>query len=248
MVSKLLAAPAPAADALILRLAEELHREATGSGSPRHAGVSPWCATLSERQSKPGADAAMRDILDAARDIVAANPLRLMPQVGLNVASALCAAADPAGVLAFPGRLVEAGGRIVSPAPPAFGGSGHLARCLLELRSAHGVFRNVGKNDAADVASRAPSSPRPSALANVRGGADVVRAAKRLGWHVMPIARNGKEDAEGPFRRAARKQPAADAFHDAGAIGIEACLYIPAADARTAAARILRLHETLVNL
>ena len=222
MVSRHLAA-APPSDPLVEALAQSFIEEAA---NPTPAtGASAWCATLTVGQQRPGGDAAIADLLAAERMLRSANPVSVIPQVGLNLARATPAAASPDDILAFPGRLVEAGGRLVSPAPPSFGGSGHLARCLLHLR----------KRDSALLS-----------IANVRGGKEVAAAARRLGWTVATL--DGAGDAEARFRRAAdaaRTLPAA--LHDPGAVGLEPCLYIPGRDAQTVAARILDLQSTLTK-
>lgn len=223
MVSRHVAAAAPA-DPLVEALAQSLVDEAR---NPVPAtGPSAWCATLSVGQERPGGDAAIADLLAAERALRQANPVAVIPQVGLNLARAIPTATKPDEVLAFPGRLVEAGGRLVSPAPPSFGGSGHLARCLLHLRQ---------------------RDPALLALANVRGGREVAAATRKLGWNVATVEGNSS-DAEARFRRAAdaaRKAP--DAIHDPGAVGLEPCLYLPGRDAQAVAARVLQLHSALVN-
>lgn len=223
MVSKHLAAP-PASDPLVERLADELAREALDPAANLAEG-SPWCTTLTTAGQRPHAEAAVQDILAAERALLAQPPLRAMPQVGLNVAVALPDAADPDDVLAFPGRLVEAGGRLLRPAPPAFGGSGHLARVLLAARKRWGTC----------------------AIANVRGGTDVAAAAKRLGWSIATIAR-GPGDVREELLLAgiasARGSPAA--VHDPGAIGLEACLYVLGPSAAHVAAQIHLLDASLV--
>lgn len=238
MVSRHLAAAEPD-DPLARRLADDLVAallaEAAGAGgtAPAAEGPSAWCGTLTVGQERPGGQDALRDLLEAERLLRDANPLRVMPQVGLNLARAVPGAASAADVLAFPGRLVEAGGRIVSPAPPAFGGSSHLAGVLLELRAAG-----------------APAL----ALANVRGGADALAAAKRLGWTVAAVRRGpangtgGGGTGDAPVLAAARAAPLAHALHDAGAVGLEPCLYVAGADARDAARRILQLHAALASV
>jgi XRE family transcriptional regulator, thiamine biosynthesis regulator len=226
MVSRHLAAPEPD-DAVAQRLAEDLvdALQAPAPSAPA-TGPSSWCGTLTVGQDRPGGEAALRDLLDAERALREGRPLRIMPQVGLNLARAIPGAASADDVLAFPGRLVEASGRILSPAPPAFGGSGHLARLLLAAREAR---------------------PGLLALANVRGGADVAAAAKRLGWRVAAVRRGPRSDAEGPVLVAIRAAGAVDAIHDPGAVGLEPCLYVAAPDAAAAAERILRLHDSLVT-
>lgn len=223
MVSRHLAAREPD-DPVARRLADDL--VASLLEPPRPAtGPSAWCATLTLGQDRPGGEDALRDLLEAERLLRDGNPARLMPQVGLNLARAVPGAATEGDVLAFPGRLVEAGGRILSPAPPAFGGSGHLARVLLARRTA-------GAKDLA--------------LANVRGGADVLAAAKRLGWKVAAVQRGPRSEADQPVLAAAKAGRGADALHDAGAIGLEPCLYVVGSDAVAAARRILHLHGALV--
>ncbi|MFA5943381.1 MAG: thiamine-phosphate synthase family protein [Candidatus Thermoplasmatota archaeon] len=224
MVSRHLAADEPG-DAVAVRLAEDLVQSLVAPQTAAH-GPSEWCATLTIGQERPGGDAALRDLLAAERALRSGNPVRLMPQVGLNVARALPDAQSPEDVLAFPGRLIEAGGRILNPAPPVFGGSGHLARVLLARRE---------------------GQPRLLALANVRAGPDVLAAAKRLAWAVAVVSRGKSGSGEAPVLAAARSSPKATVLHDPGAIGLEPCLYIVAPDASAAAARILELHDALVN-
>lgn len=224
MVSKHLATPPPS-DALVERLADELAREALDPAASTAEG-SPWCTTLTTAGQRPHADAAVQDILTAERALLAQPPLRAMPQVGLNLAVALPDAADPDDVLAFPGRLVEAAGRLLRPAPPAFGGSGHLARVLLAARKRWGT----------------------RAIANVRGGPDVAAAAKRLGWPITAIARSPGDPREELVLTgiaAARGSPVA--VHDPGAVGLEACLYVLGPTAAHVAAQIHLLDNALVT-
>lgn len=214
-------------DAVAQRLAEDLVQAlvSPAASGPAH-GPSEWCATLTVGQDRPGGDEALRDLLAAERALRSGNPVRLMPQVGLNLARAVPGAASADDVLAFPGRLVEAGGRILNPAPPAFGGSGHLARVLLARREA---------------------SPGTLALANVRAGPDVLAAAKRLRWTVAPIVRGKGATDEAPVLAAARASGKAVALHDPGAVGLEPCLYVAGNDASAVAANLLLLHDALVN-
>jgi predicted fused transcriptional regulator/phosphomethylpyrimidine kinase len=228
MVSRHLAVAEPD-DVVAQRLADDLVQALVSpeSASPA-AGASDWCVTLTVGQGRAGGDDALRDLLAAERTLRAANPLRLMPQVGLNLARAIPGAASADDVLAFPGRLVEAGGRILNPAPPAFGGSGHLARVLLARRA---------------------TQPQTFALANVRAGRDVLAAAKRLGWAVAQVPRGAAaaDASEAPVLAAAQSSPKAVALHDPGAVGLEPCLYIGGTDASDVAARILLLHDSLVT-
>jgi predicted fused transcriptional regulator/phosphomethylpyrimidine kinase len=227
MVSRHLSTREPD-DPVAQRLADDLVQALVAPQPAGSAhGPSDWCTTLTVGQDRAGGDEALRDLLSAERALRAGNPVRLMPQVGLNVARAIPEARSVDDVLAFPGRLVEAGGRILNPAPPAFGGSGHLARVLLARREAQ---------------------PRTAALANVRAGRDVLAAAKRLGWAVATVSR-GKAAAadEAPVLASARASPKAVALHDPGAVGLEPCLYVAGADAAEVASRILQLHDSLVT-
>lgn len=220
MVSKHLAAPV-VLDAMASHLAADLVQEILDPQPA--AGPSAWCATLSIGQDRAGASAALADLLAAEAMLLKQPPLRLMPQVGLNIARALPDASGPQDVLAFPGRLVEAGGRVVRPAPPAFGGSSHLARLLL-------------------------AAPAAQAVANVRGGSDVAAACRRLGWKLQPVARNGKtSDPDAAILRVLSAKPGVSVVHDPGAIGLEPCLYLFGRDATAVARSILLLHEALVT-
>lgn len=221
MVSKYLAG-APGSDGpLVERLAEEVVRSAD---APAPDGPSGWCAVLSAGEGRKGADEAMEDLLAAEALLRRGRPLLLVPQIGMNVARALSTARSAQDVLAFPGRIVEAGGRLLSPAPPAFGGSGHLARCLLALREEEGAVL---------------------ALASVRGGSDVRRLLPK--GSALIQRRPGDRDPEAGFRRAVARAPGTHLLHDPGGHGIEPCLYVAGADARAVAARVLALHERLVN-
>jgi len=222
MVSRHVAAAAPAPDALVDKLTAELEAELL-QGPPRQ-GPSRWCAALSATR---GDDEPLSDLLEAERDLRQAAPLGLVPQIGLNLARALPDATSAQQVLSFPGRLIEAGGRIVTPVAPALGASGHLARCLLAVRE---------------------RDPSLHAIGSVRGGPAVAKAAKALGWRVATVSsrRPGEKDPDAAVLAAIARATDPATVHDAGAVGIEPCLYLAAADARTVAHRILQLHATLV--
>ncbi|HEX2066967.1 MAG TPA: thiamine-phosphate synthase family protein [Candidatus Thermoplasmatota archaeon] len=220
MVSRHVAAPPPAPDPLVERLTAELEAGLV-QGRHVHGANNAWCAAL----SVPEGDEALRDILDAERLLLEAAPLRLVPQIGLNLARAPPAATGPAQVLSFPGRLVDAGGRLVAPAPPAPGASGHLAKCLLRLMR---------------------RDPAALAIANVRGGPAVAEAARRLGWTVAQVApRRAASDDE--ILLAIDQAADPRTVHDPGAVGIEPCLYLAGPDARSVAQRILALHDQVTS-
>lgn len=221
MVSKYLGL-APSDDPLVIRLADDWAEDA-GKPTGRDATeIAAWCRTLT---SDMASDAPVDDLLAAEALLRATPPRRLVPQIGLNMARARASARTPDDILAFPGRLVLAGDALVRPAPPAWGASNHLARCLLALRS----------RDA-----------RVRALGSVRGGTHIVQAARRLPGKSAAIERTGREpDGEAAFVRAAKRYREANVFHDAGAVGIEPCLYIAGPDAVTVARHILRLEASL---
>lgn len=226
MVSRYVAAPPAARLALADRLADELVAQLT-SGRPA-SGMSPWCSTLSVAQT-PSAHAAMDDLLAAERALRVANPIGLVPQIGLNLARALPDATDAGGVLSFPGRLVEAAGKIVSPAPPSFGASGHLARCLLMLRE-----RERGL----------------VAIASVAGGPRLQTAARRAKWSLatLPSRTPPKGDGESRFEAAVRRsRQAPTRLLDPGALGIEPCLYVAGTSAQAVVEDLLFLNKHLVQ-
>ena len=221
MVSKYAASPAET-DALATRLSEDLVRRLT---DPAGSAAAPsWCAVLEPVTDSP-ARAAVDDLLAAERLLRTNVPTGLLPQVGLNLARARGDALEPSQVLAYPGRLVEVAGRLLAPAPPAWGGSNHLAGLLLHARRRH---------------------PSTQALANVRGGPEATRAAQRAG---LPMVRLPKgSDVEAAFRRAVDAMKTTPCLlHDEGRIGYEPCLYVAGPDASTVAQTILRLHEHLVK-
>jgi predicted fused transcriptional regulator/phosphomethylpyrimidine kinase len=217
LVSRHVAAKPARQDPIVTRLVEDL----LASLDAPAGGASAWCATLTVQDERAGGKEALEDLLAAEAMLRSLMPLRHMPQIGLNLARALPDAQSPADVLSYPGRLVEAAGQLVAPAPPAFGASSHLARCLLHLR----------KRD-----------PGMLAIANVHGGPDALRAARRLKWDVVEIDAQRRGDAEAPFRRAADATAKAPwCLRDAQAPGIEPCLYVAGASAVAVARRIQEL-------
>lgn len=221
MVSRHVAAgqPAGAMDPLVERLTADLQKELQ-EGVPA-GGPSRWCTAL----SAPSGNEPLEDLLAAERLLRASPPLRVVPQIGLNLARATPDATRPEQVLSFPGRIIDAGGRLVVPAPPELGASGHLARCLLHLRR---------------------RDPASLALASVRGGPAVAKAATRLGWRVAQVGpRRG--EAESAVLTAIDKAADPRTVHDPGAVGLEPCLYLAGADARAVAQRILDLDAALVK-
>lgn len=219
MISKYVARTDLEDDPLVLRLTDEL---VTGIDTPGTAdGPSAWCHVLSPALDRPGASDALDDLLAAERSLMEDPPIALVPQIGLNLARATPDATGPEDVLSFPGRIIAAGERLISPVPPAWGESNHLAGCLLALRaagSAHG------------------------AIANVRGTQDVVRAAETDGHKVAVVDRQGDTSDASVLRCFQEGNPI---VHDPGAVGIEACLYISGPSATAVASTIHSIHARL---
>lgn len=209
MVSKYAQRKEAEQDALVLRLADELVETLDAPAS----GASPWCTTLSIQQGRPGASAALDDLLAAEHRLVAAAPLAIMPEVGLNLARCLPGAQGPDDVLAYPARIVAAGDRIIRPVAPGFGASNHLAACLLALRA----------NDASITA-----------IANVRGGPAIRKAAG------AKVQLEGTGDRAGLFAQAVASR-AHRLVHDPGAVGYEPCLYIAGDSAAEVVDRIIQI-------
>ncbi len=205
MVSRY-AQQARADDALVLRLARDL--VATLLGEPMLD--SHWCATLAP--ARPKGDIALTDLLDAESRLIAATPMAIMPQVGLNIARATDGAQGIGDVLAYPARIVAADKRLLRPAAPAWGASRHLATCLLALR----------QHDAS-----------LHAIANIRGGATIAAAAGAT------VTLAGEGDREALFLAQAHHAPRI--VHDPGAIGYEPCLYIAGPDAQSVVDTILSI-------
>jgi hydroxymethylpyrimidine kinase/phosphomethylpyrimidine kinase len=67
----------------------------------------------------------------------------LVPEVMSNLAYAVPCPEGPRDVAAFPGRLVKTPGGLVIPAPPAFGGSRHLAAVILTVMAVHPDLRSA---------------------------------------------------------------------------------------------------------
>lgn len=222
MVSKYLAAQEDGDDPLVQRLAAELVHGTRQDPEP--GGTNPWCQALGAQQGQDDGGP-LADLLEAERRLTAADPMRVVPQIGVNLARAARDAGGPQQVLSFPGRLVEAGGRLVSPAPPAYGASGHLARCLLRLRDRDTTVHGLG---------------------SIRGDASVVAAAEAAGLgEAAAFPRHGRgEDPDALFAAALDgRDPLPRLVHDPGAFGIEPCLYVSGADARAVARAILEIND-----
>lgn len=219
MVSKYAARDDDEQDALVLQLVDSLLDDLDSPSDP--GGASPWCQVLAPADGREGGQEALEDLLEAERTIVGANVHALVPQIGLNTVRCTPTAKGPGDVLAYPGRIIHAGDRLLAPLPPAWGASNHLASCLLALRE---------------------KAPTMLAMANVRGTPDVVQVAKAIGAHIVRVDR-GDDQSDAPILAACRKGAAF--IHDPGAVGVEPCLYLAGDNARAVANTIQSLHQRL---
>jgi len=148
------------------------------------------------------------------------NAYKLVPEVGTNIVYALPDARTPAEVCGIPGRIIRVDGSVRTIAPPAFGGSSHMARAVLAVMK---TDRNV------------------RAAMNVRYSDDIVAACRELNWRAAAFDR-GEEPAEsaaaegktlewGIERAVAAAGCVPDLVYDRGADGKEAIVRLFAADA-----------------
>lgn len=205
MVSKYVGRPRVEEDGTVLRLADELMR--TVEAPTTYEGPSSWCQTLSPIQDEPESQDALSDILAAEQQLLAVPPMDLIPQIGLNLARSRPSAIGLGGILAFPGRMVAAGDRLVSPVPPAWSASTHLGTALLALQT---------------------TRPEILALSNVRGNDRIVAAAESVGIKVERLKRSERRGDEPVIECFAQGH---QCVYDAGAMGIEPCLYVAAESA-----------------
>ncbi len=88
-----------------------------------------------------------KEVLDDVRAAVMVLEGRLspeiIPEVRINIASALPDADGPAGVVAIPGRMVEIRGEIKALTEPEFGASQHLSLILLKAMKLRPDIRGV---------------------------------------------------------------------------------------------------------
>lgn len=212
----------PDHDPLVQSLVQQLLQDLEGDEGRTE---SPWCHTFGAAEDRPGAREALTDLLQAEHILGRGAPARLMPQVGLNIAVALPGAQAPRDVMSYPGRIIHADGRLVAPLPPTLGSSGHLARCLLLVRSRY---------------------PQVRAIANVRGSRAAAKAADSLAttWNLQGGDGEREEQLAEELERR-RKQPAY--VVDPGGFGIEPCIYVCGSDAAHVAKRILSLHDRTMH-
>lgn len=165
------------------------------------------------------------ELATAVDRFVQADLVRLLPEIGTNLAVATSYAMRPEDVAAVRGRIVAVTSRDGTPraravGEPAFGASQHVASLLLAVR-AH--------------------DPQVGAAINLRHGPDVDAALETMGWDVARFDRSEEPDAvkrrEGgtlPWagHRVMRdRQRAPQAVVDAGEVGKEAIVRLLGPDA-----------------
>lgn len=74
------------------------------------------------------------ELAGAVKDLVNANVISLIPEIGANLAYALPDAQSMADIAAIPGRLLRFKGRVVALGEPEMGCSKHMASALLTVR------------------------------------------------------------------------------------------------------------------
>jgi hypothetical protein len=143
-----------------------------------------------------------------------------IPNVGMNVGTALSDASDALDVAAIPGRIHSLRGRVNVPSNPEFGASEHVATTILTAMRVDGSMRgalNLATSDAVlDAAEAAGYEP-------VAVGAGYDGRAERL---------------EARFRDAGRVPTVI--YHE-GAMGIEPITYVLAENAEAVAATLCEI-------
>lgn len=151
----------------------------------------------------------------AAWRLAATLPLRLVPEVGINLAYAPGTATDPADVLGLTHRITRSPAGPTAPGPVAWGASGHVARVLLAARHA---------------------DPDVRCAVNLAYAPDHVAAAERAGLAVGRFSREEEPPTEASsmewgttaaFKAAGGRL---DVVADEGGLGKEAMLRLVASD------------------
>jgi hypothetical protein len=266
MVSRYVAAPRRrrAPDALVARLADELvagladEAAARGAKSGAAAPATPpaWCTTLHWARAGPAADA-LADLLRAEQRLLAASPLAVVPQIGINLAR-LARPASRAGPSSPDGRASPTSrARRASPGRP-FTGRQEGAADHDEVLSYPGRIVAVGDrlvppappeprtngHLAACLRLLADRTPAVQAIASIRGGCDV-RAAARKDGKVVELDGNDGPDRVVLMARALDARGAADLVHDPGGFGIEPCMYVAGPTATEVVERVLAIAARL---
>jgi hydroxymethylpyrimidine/phosphomethylpyrimidine kinase len=167
----------------------------------------------------------------AAAKLLSAEPLfvRLLPEVGSNIAMASPSAKKASEVVGLSGRIVRAGNRPCLTGFPTLGGSEHMANIVL-------------------TAMR--YNPKIRAALNIRFSEEALRACRRLGLRVSEFSRGGEPRGAKTMvwgtRQAIEKAGGVpDVIFDRGAVGKEAMIRLLGKSAMEVAERALKISKFL---
>ena len=181
-------------------------------------------------------DAALPDVIDAVRDVVAelvaADVSAVVPEVGMNVVGATPYAEARGDTAAVEGRITRTSAGVRPNLGVARGASSHVARFLLASREFEPALRYC---------------------VNCRFDGDVEAALDELGWATAEYDRDREPDEDAEDQT--MQWGAAAAFRtvsttpvaviDRGAHGKEPIVKLLASDAATLSGRVLTLAETV---
>jgi len=167
----------------------------------------------------------------AAAKLLSDEPLfvRLLPEVGSNIAMAPPRAKKASEVVGLSGRIVRAGNRPCLTGFPILGGSEHVANIVLTAMH---------------------YDPKIRAGLNIRFSEEALRACRRLGLRVSEFSRSGEPRGAKTMvwgtRQAIKKVGGVpDVIFDRGARGKEAMIRLLGKSAREVAERALKISKFL---
>jgi predicted fused transcriptional regulator/phosphomethylpyrimidine kinase/predicted transcriptional regulator len=152
--------------------------------------------------------------------------VRLIPNVGSNLAQAKGSPRTIRDVAAVPGRIFEMRGAVRVPAAPEFGASRHVAETVLAVTHVH---------------------PSVRAALNVRWSEDLRAALRTLGWKAVEFdpAYEGRAAHIAATIRRHKGRP--DVLYHRGAFGIEPMAYVVAESATAVVERVRVLLDALAK-
>jgi hydroxymethylpyrimidine kinase/phosphomethylpyrimidine kinase len=169
--------------------------------------------------------------LEKALDRMACEPLGwLIPEVRSNLGYALPGAMDFSEVAAVPGRISQAGERIIVSKPPCFGASRHIARVILAAM----------KRD-----------PETRSAMNVRYSSEILSACRSLGLRIASFDRREepKEVKEregstlewGTQKALKGTEDVPDVIYDEGDVGKEPMIRVLGKDPTAVMEKVIRI-------
>jgi hydroxymethylpyrimidine kinase/phosphomethylpyrimidine kinase len=216
--------------------AREMVRAALRHGLPLGRGVGPVnpYAPFGREQARYQV---LEDLRTAAARLVREDLSPLIPEVMSNLGYALPHAEGYKHVAAFPGRLIKTPQGTMTPAPPAFGASRHIAAVILtvaerfpHLRAAMNIRYVEGIEDIAPLLHlRYASFDRAQEPPGVKA-----REGGTLAWGVASVLDNLQSWEEAP-----------DLIGDRGEVGKEAMIRILGEDPMNVAEKALALKNAL---